>query len=90
MFWAVATTAAFALAAIALLTGFTAALASRLTTAMLVGFGLLTWLPVVFADPHRSGNWAETMETLGIAGSAWIVMDYLGRRLAESAPASLG
>jgi|GEM_PF-1054994 len=40
MFWAMATTAAFALAAIALLTGFMARLASRLTTAMILGFGL--------------------------------------------------
>jgi hypothetical protein len=38
MFWAIATTAAFALAAIALLTGFMALLASRLTTAMILGF----------------------------------------------------
>src|SRR3989442_8515118 len=47
MFWAKATTAAFALAAIALLTGFMARLASRLTTAMIVGFGLLVWLPAL-------------------------------------------
>ncbi|MGB8521694.1 MAG: hypothetical protein WCD43_01895, partial [Candidatus Acidiferrales bacterium] len=45
MFWAIATTAAFALAAIALLTGFQSLLASRLTIAMLVGFLLLVWLP---------------------------------------------
>src|SRR5260370_5803254 len=38
MFWAKATTAAFALAAIALLTGFMARLASRLTTTMLLVF----------------------------------------------------
>ncbi len=59
MFWAIATTAAFALAAIALLTGLMALLASRLTTAMLVGFGLLVWLPALFADPHSFGNWSE-------------------------------
>jgi len=51
MFWAIATTVAFGLAAIALLTGFMALLASRLTTAMIVGFGLLVWLPALFADP---------------------------------------
>ncbi|MFZ0879091.1 MAG: hypothetical protein WA002_06325 [Candidatus Acidiferrales bacterium] len=90
MFWAIATTAAFALAAIALLTGFMARLASRLTTAMLVGFGLLVWLPLLFADPHSFLNWSESAETLAIAASAWIVADLLGaRRSAESAPASL-
>jgi uncharacterized membrane protein YphA (DoxX/SURF4 family) len=91
MFWAMATTAAFALAAIALLTGFMARLASRLTTAMIVGFLLLTWLPALFADPHSFPNWAESTETLAIAASAWMVADFLGyRRSAESAPASLG
>ena len=91
MFWAIATTAAFALAAIALLTGLMARLASRLTTAMIVGFGLLVWLPALFANPHSFVNWAEGTETLGIAASAWMVADFLGqRRSAESAPASLG
>jgi len=91
MFWAVATTAAFALAAIALFTGVMALLASRLTTTMIVGFGLLVWLPALFANPHSSWNWSEGLATLAAAASAWIVADFLGhRRSAESAPASLG
>jgi uncharacterized membrane protein YphA (DoxX/SURF4 family) len=91
MFWAIATTAAFALAAIALLTGLAARLASRLTTAMLVGFGLLVWLPALFADPHSFVNWSEGTETLGIAASAWMVADFLGqRRSVASAPARPG
>jgi hypothetical protein len=91
MFWAMATTAAFALAAIALLTGFMALLASRLTTAMVLGFGLLVWLPALFADPHSFVNWSESTETLGIAASAWVVADFLGHRhSAEAAPASRG
>jgi uncharacterized membrane protein YphA (DoxX/SURF4 family) len=82
MFWAIATTVAFALAAIALITGIKARLASQLNTAMLVGFGLLVWLPALIAEPHSLGNWSEGLETLGIAGSAWIVADYLGQRRA--------
>jgi uncharacterized membrane protein YphA (DoxX/SURF4 family) len=90
MFWAVATTVAFALAAIALLTGVMARLASQLTTAMILGFGLLVWLPALFANPHSFPNWSETAETFAIAASAWIVADFLGdRRSAESAHASL-
>jgi uncharacterized membrane protein YphA (DoxX/SURF4 family) len=90
MFWAMATTAAFAVAAIALLTGFMALLASRLTTAMIVGFGLLVWLPALFANPHSFTNWSEGVETLAIAGSAWIVVDFLAhRRSAEGASANL-
>jgi uncharacterized membrane protein YphA (DoxX/SURF4 family) len=80
MFWAIATTAAFALAAFALLTGFKARLAARLTTAMLLGFGLLVWLPALFAAPHSFENWSEAIETFAIAASAWVVADYLDRR----------
>lgn len=80
MFWAMATTVAFAFAAISLLTGFKARLASQLITAMILGFGLFVWLPVLFVDPHHFGNWAEATETLGISASAWIVADYLRHR----------
>ena len=48
MFWAITTTIALALAAVALLFGRSAFLASRLLTAMLIGFGLLVWLPAPF------------------------------------------
>ncbi|HTU71653.1 MAG TPA: hypothetical protein VMF11_15230 [Candidatus Baltobacteraceae bacterium] len=80
MFWSVATTIAFALAAVALLTGLWALLAARLNTVMLLSFGLLVWVPRLFADPHRFSNWTEAFETLGIAGSAWIAANYLARR----------
>ena len=80
MFWAIATTAAFALAAIALLTGFMALLASQLTTAMLVSFGFLIWLPALFANHHSLLNWTETTETFTIAATAWLVADLLAHR----------
>jgi uncharacterized membrane protein YphA (DoxX/SURF4 family) len=90
-FWFIATTIAFALAAIALLTGFMALLASRLTAAMLLVFELLVWLPALLADPHSFGLWGEALETLAIAGSALLVADYLAHRGSpESVPASLG
>jgi uncharacterized membrane protein YphA (DoxX/SURF4 family) len=80
MFWAVLTTVAFALAAIALLVGRTALLAARLTTLMIIGFGLFVWLPILFADPHKLFSWAGNVENLAICGSAWIVGDYLSLR----------
>ncbi len=87
MFWAVATTIAFALAAIALLSGRVALLASRLLTAMLLGFLLLVWFPALLAGPHRLTNWTESIETLAIAGVAWIVADFLSQvRPASTAP----
>ncbi len=79
-FWAIATTAAFALAGIALLTGFMARLAARLTTVMLVGFGLLVWVPALVAAPRSFENWSEAIETFAIAASAWVVVDFLDRR----------
>jgi uncharacterized membrane protein YphA (DoxX/SURF4 family) len=85
MFWAIATTAAFALAAIGLLTGFMARLASRLLTAMLVGFGLLVWLPALVTDSHSLDNWSESVETFGIAASAWIVAVYFSQRRSTEA-----
>jgi uncharacterized membrane protein YphA (DoxX/SURF4 family) len=79
MFWAVLTTIAFALASIALLSGRSALLASRLLTAMIVGFGLLVWLPAVITHPHSLLAWAGNAQNGAIAGAAWIVADYLAR-----------
>lgn len=80
MFWAVTTTIAFALAAVALLTGKLALLAARLTTAMIAGFGLLVWLPRLFADPHSLMSWAGNAQNLAIAGAACVVAEFLERK----------
>ncbi|HEY2473870.1 MAG TPA: hypothetical protein VGI19_03620 [Candidatus Cybelea sp.] len=77
MFWAITTTIAFALAAIALFIGRSALLASRLLTLMIGLFGLLIWLPAPFRHPELLTNWAGNAENWAIAGSAWIVTDYL-------------
>jgi uncharacterized membrane protein YphA (DoxX/SURF4 family) len=73
LFWAVATTVAFALAAIAMLTGVAASLAARLTAAMIAGFGLLVWLPALVANPRSFANWSEALETFAIAATAGMV-----------------
>ena len=80
MFWAVTTTIALALAAIALLSGRSALLASRLLTVMLIGFGLLVWLPAPFVDPHKIVSWAGNAQNLAITGVAWIVTDFLSQK----------
>jgi uncharacterized membrane protein YphA (DoxX/SURF4 family) len=80
VFWAIVTTIAFALAAIALLSGRSALQAARLTTAMLIGFGLLVWLPAPFADRHKMINWAGNAQNLAITGAAWIVADFLSQK----------
>jgi hypothetical protein len=77
MFWAVATTVAFALAAVALLTGISALLAARLTALMIAGFGLLVWLPGPFAAPQHVTSWAGNAQNTAILGATWVVADYL-------------
>jgi hypothetical protein len=88
MFWAIATTVAFALAAVALLANRVALLATRLLTVMLVLFGLLVWVPLLISDPHSHTNWSETAETFAIAGAAWILADLLGEYRVK--PSSVG
>jgi len=78
MFWAIATTVFFALAAVALLINRMALLAARLLTMMIVLFGLVVWVPLVLSDPRSHANWSEIAETFAIAGATWILADLLG------------
>jgi len=79
MFWAIATTVAMALAAVAILTGQLAVLASRLLTAMCMSFGLLIWVPRLVSTPHDHMVWGANAQNLAITGAAWIVSDLLAR-----------
>jgi len=85
IFWALATTVLFALAAVALFTNRMALLAARLLTMMLVSFGLLVWVPLLLSDPHSHTNWSETTETFAIAGATWILADLLGKHVYQNA-----
>lgn len=75
MFWAILTTIAFALAAIAILTNLRARLAIRLMALMLAFFGLLVWVPRVIAQPRTHFNWSECILTFLITGAVWTVAD---------------
>jgi hypothetical protein len=87
MFWAVTTTVLFALAAVALITNRMALLASRLLTMMVVSFGLLVWVPLIFSNSRNHTNWSENAETFEIAGAVWILADLLGEhRLNDRRP----
>jgi len=74
-FWAVLTTIAFALAAIAILINRQARLAMRLMTIMLALFGVLVWIPRLIVHPEAHGYWSEFGLTFLIAGAAWMVAD---------------
>jgi hypothetical protein len=75
MFWAILTTIAFALAAIAILTNRQARLAIRLMTLMLALFGVLVWAPRLIAHPEAHFNWSEFALTFLATGAPWMVAD---------------
>jgi hypothetical protein len=75
MFWAILTTIAFALAAVAILTNLQARLALRLMTVMLALFGILVWVPLLAGHPEVHGNWSEFALTFLITGAAWMVAE---------------
>jgi hypothetical protein len=75
MFWAILTTIAFGLAAIAILMNRQTRLALRLLTLMIVLFGALVWVPLLIAQPQTHENWSEFALTVLIAGAAWTVAD---------------
>jgi hypothetical protein len=74
-FWAVLTTVAFALAALAILINRQARLALRLTALMTSLFGALVWVPALVVHPKSHSHWSEFALTLLITGAAWLVAD---------------
>jgi uncharacterized membrane protein YphA (DoxX/SURF4 family) len=75
MFWAYATTLGFFGASVAILTGIMAPLAARLLTGEIVIFGLLVWIPKLFAAPRDHFIWAGNAISIAIAGASWVVAD---------------
>jgi uncharacterized membrane protein YphA (DoxX/SURF4 family) len=87
LFWAWATTIGFFLAAIAILSGIKAPLASRLLTLEIVSFELFVWIPGLWANPHQHFFWAANAISVAIAGAVWAVSDSICRA-AKRAPAN--
>ncbi len=79
MFWAVATAVFFLLAAAAILSGVLAGLAAYLLTAMILGFELLLWLPMLIAHPHVHFICAANAINFALIGATWVVADSLQR-----------
>ena len=78
MFWAMLTTVAFAMAAIAILLNLRARLAMRLMALMVGLFAVLAWIPRVILLPGNHFMWSECAETLLVAGAAWVVAESSG------------
>jgi uncharacterized membrane protein YphA (DoxX/SURF4 family) len=87
-FWAWATGVFHLLAGIAILTGVLAVIASRLLTAMFVGFGVLAWAPALFARPADHFTWAGNAINLALVGAAWVIADSISNRRAQTDRAS--
>jgi len=87
MFWGWATTIGFFLAAIAILTGLMAPLASRLLTVEIVSFELFFWIPMLKASPHNHFTWSGNAISTAIAGAIWVVSDSICRAKRAPAPA---
>jgi uncharacterized membrane protein YphA (DoxX/SURF4 family) len=79
-FWAWATGAFHLLAGIAILTGVLAVLASRLLTAMMIGFGVLVWAPLLIARPADHFTWAGNATNFALVAAAWVIADLMTRR----------
>lgn len=75
MFWAMLTTIAFALAAVAILINRQARLAMRLMALMLAMFGGLVWVPHLRAHPEAHFDWSECVLTFLVTGAAWMAAD---------------
>ena len=73
MFWAILTTVAFGLAAVAILVNRKARLAMHLMALMLALFGVLVWIPHVIARPKAHFMWSECALTFLVSGAAGIV-----------------
>ena len=84
-FWAWATGVFHLLAGLAIGTGLQAALASRLLTAMMVGFGVLVWAPMLIAQPSHF-NWAGNAINLALVGAAWVIADSIASRRDSASP----
>jgi uncharacterized membrane protein YphA (DoxX/SURF4 family) len=86
VFWEYVTTIGFFLAAIAIITGIAAPLASRLITAEIFGFELLVWIPKLIAGPHAHVNWAGNAISITLSGAAWAVSDSICRTAKQAQP----
>jgi uncharacterized membrane protein YphA (DoxX/SURF4 family) len=87
VFWAATTTICFLLAAAAILSGIQAALAARLLTAMIVGFGMFVWAPRLFSAPHDHFTWSANGINLVMVAAAWVVADSLAAHTQHTSPA---
>ncbi|HKN66492.1 MAG TPA: DoxX family membrane protein [Gemmatimonadaceae bacterium] len=83
-FWAAATGVFHLAAGLAILSNWKAVLASRLFTAMLIGFGILVWAPRLIANIHVHQVWAGNAVNFTLIGAAWLMADAIADSVRSS------
>lgn len=79
-FWAMFTGSAHVIAGLAIISGVLALVAARLLTAMIVVFGVLVWLPAVYAQPHVHMMWSANAINFALLAAAWAMADSIAAR----------